>query len=91
LNNEQSLYQQLQKSQTTFISVRASRSSFEYHQWVLELLDDSSWRLVSIDDHRFLKISVTVSLPKLNLGKIYDDYYFTKNYDYGSVKNPGFF
>lgn len=55
LNNEQTLYQQLQKAQTTFISVGQRESLFKYHQWVLELLEDSSWRLVSIDDYRASK------------------------------------
>jgi putative ATP-binding cassette transporter len=55
LNNEQTLYEQLQKAQTTFISVGHRESLFKYHQWVLELLEDSSWRLVSIDDYRSSK------------------------------------
>lgn len=55
LNNEQTLYQQLQKAQTTFISVGHRESLFKYHQWVLELLEDSSWRLLSIDDYRASK------------------------------------
>jgi len=55
LNNEQTLYQQLQQAQTTFISVGHRESLFKYHQWVLELLEDSSWRLVSIDDYRSSK------------------------------------
>lgn len=46
LINEENLYQQLQETETTFISVGHRESLFDYHQWVLELLPDSSWRLV---------------------------------------------
>jgi vitamin B12/bleomycin/antimicrobial peptide transport system ATP-binding/permease protein len=60
LNNEESLYQKLQESQTTFISVGHRESLFNYHQWVLELSDNSSWQLVSVDDYRLQK---AVNLP----------------------------
>lgn len=46
LNNEANLYQQLQQTGTTFISVGHRESLFNYHQWVLELLGDSNWRLI---------------------------------------------
>ncbi|MBE9208862.1 ABC transporter ATP-binding protein/permease [Nostoc sp. LEGE 06077] len=52
LNNEGNLYQQLQQTKTTFISVGHRESLFNYHQWVLELSQESSWRLISIDDYR---------------------------------------
>lgn len=52
LNNEGNLYQQLQETQTTFISVGHRESLFNYHQWVLELSQESSWKLVSIQDYR---------------------------------------
>jgi putative ATP-binding cassette transporter len=52
LNNEGNLYQQLQESNTTYISVGHRESLFNYHQWVLELSQDSSWRLLSVDDYR---------------------------------------
>ncbi|MCW5313960.1 ATP-binding cassette domain-containing protein [Nostoc sp. KVJ3] len=55
LKNEQNLYQQLQQAQTTFISVGHRESLFNYHQWVLELSQDSSWRLVSVHDYRIEK------------------------------------
>lgn len=42
LKNEGNLYQQLQEAKTTFISVGHRESLFNYHQWVLELLQDSS-------------------------------------------------
>jgi putative ATP-binding cassette transporter len=52
LNNEGNLYQQLQETKTTFISVGHRESLFNYHQWVLELSQEFSWRLVSIQDYR---------------------------------------
>ncbi|QMS88307.1 ABC transporter ATP-binding protein/permease [Nostoc edaphicum CCNP1411] len=55
LNNEESLYQQLQETKTTFISVGHRESLFNYHQWVLELSQDSSWKLVSVQDYRLQK------------------------------------
>ncbi|MHC0062931.1 ABC transporter ATP-binding protein/permease [Nostoc sp. UIC 10890] len=55
LNNEESLYQKLQETKTTFISVGHRESLFNYHQWVLELSQDSSWQLVSVQDYRLQK------------------------------------
>jgi putative ATP-binding cassette transporter len=55
LNNEGNLYQQLQSTKTTFISVGHRESLFNYHQWVLELSQDSSWQLVSIQDYQLQK------------------------------------
>ncbi|GCL35044.1 ABC transporter related [Sphaerospermopsis reniformis] len=52
LNNEGNLYQQLQETNTTYISVGHRESLFSYHQWVLELSQDSSWRLLSVEDYR---------------------------------------
>ncbi len=52
LNNEGNLYQQLQETKTTFISVGHRESLFNYHQWVLELSQDSSWQLVTVQDYR---------------------------------------
>ncbi|GBF81612.1 ABC transporter ATP-binding protein/permease [Aphanothece sacrum] len=52
LNNENNLYQQLQASQTTFISVGHRESIFDYHQWVLELSQDSHWQLLTVQDYR---------------------------------------
>ncbi|MEH2048359.1 ABC transporter ATP-binding protein/permease [Nostoc sp.] len=52
LKNEGSLYQQLQSTKTTFISVGHRESLFDYHQWVLELSQDSSWQLVTVQDYR---------------------------------------
>ncbi|MBD2521398.1 ABC transporter ATP-binding protein/permease [Nostoc sp. FACHB-133] len=59
LKNEESLYQQLQSTKTTFISVGHRESLFDYHQWVLELSQDSSWQLVTVQDYRNQKVSLT--------------------------------
>ncbi|OCR01500.1 ABC transporter ATP-binding protein [Oscillatoriales cyanobacterium USR001] len=52
LKNEAALYQHLQGIKTTFISVGHRVSLVEYHQYVLELLGDSSWRVLSAQDYR---------------------------------------
>lgn len=51
LKNEASLYQQLQKTSTTFISVGHRSSLLQYHQQVLELVGDAQWRLSSVQDY----------------------------------------
>jgi vitamin B12/bleomycin/antimicrobial peptide transport system ATP-binding/permease protein len=56
LKNEENLYQQLQSTNTTFISVGHRESLFKYHQWVLELSQNSSWRLVSMHDYQLEKV-----------------------------------
>lgn len=52
LENEQHLYEQLQATKTTFVSVGHRLSLVKYHQQVLELLGDGSWRLVSTEEYR---------------------------------------
>jgi vitamin B12/bleomycin/antimicrobial peptide transport system ATP-binding/permease protein len=52
LKNEAALYQHLQGTKTTFISVGHRASLVEYHQYVLELLGDSHWRVLSPQDYR---------------------------------------
>jgi vitamin B12/bleomycin/antimicrobial peptide transport system ATP-binding/permease protein len=59
LKNEGSLYQQLQATKTTFISVGHRESLFDYHQWVLELSQDSSWQLMTVQDYQNQKASIT--------------------------------
>ncbi|MBN3894359.1 MAG: ABC transporter ATP-binding protein/permease [Nostoc sp. NOS(2021)] len=59
LKNEGTLYQQLQETKTTFISVGHRESLFNYHQWVLELSQDSSWQLMTVQDYRNQKTIVT--------------------------------
>lgn len=63
LNNEGNLYQQLQETKTTFISVGHRESLFNYHQWVLELSQESTWQLVSIQDYRQQK-GIATQLPQ---------------------------
>ncbi|MCF4969004.1 ABC transporter ATP-binding protein/permease [Nostoc sp. CMAA1605] len=58
LNNEGNLYQQLQETKTTFISVGHRESLLDYHQWVLELEENSSWKLLSVNDYRHQKTIV---------------------------------
>ena len=52
LKNEGYLYQQLQETKTTFISVGHRESLLDYHQWVLELAQDSNWKLMKVQDYR---------------------------------------
>ena len=52
LDNEQHLYEQLQATKTTLVSVGHRVSLVKYHQQVLELLGDGSWRLVSAEEYR---------------------------------------
>ena len=63
LKNEGNLYQQLQLTKTTFISVGHRESLFDYHQWVLELSQDSSWQLVTVQDYRNQKAINIQSTP----------------------------
>jgi putative ATP-binding cassette transporter len=52
--NEKQLYQQLQQTETTFISVGHRESLLNYHQKVLELLSDSSWRLIAAENYQMV-------------------------------------
>ncbi|MEG3838323.1 MULTISPECIES: ABC transporter ATP-binding protein/permease [unclassified Microcoleus] len=52
LKNEQYLYEQLQATKTTFVSVGHRLSLVKYHQQVLELMGDGSWRLLSAREYR---------------------------------------
>lgn len=58
LKNEQHLYEQLQATKTTFVSVGHRTSLLQYHQQVLELLGDATWRLVSVEEYRGAKVFV---------------------------------
>lgn len=51
LKNEASLYKQLQETEITFISVGHRLSLLKYHHYVLELLGDYQWRLVSVQEY----------------------------------------
>jgi putative ATP-binding cassette transporter len=67
LPNEASLYQQLQETETTFISVGHRESLFNYHQWVLELTENSHWQLSTVADYQQKKVN-TVEVRSTNLG-----------------------
>ena len=56
LKNEANLYQQLEQTSTTFISVGHRESLFNYHQWVLELLENSHWQLLSMEEYKKQKV-----------------------------------
>ncbi|MBW4505568.1 MAG: ATP-binding cassette domain-containing protein [Scytonematopsis contorta HA4267-MV1] len=45
LENEDNLYQLLQQTEATFISVGHRESLLKYHQWILELTGESNWEL----------------------------------------------
>ncbi|WYL93608.1 MAG: ATP-binding cassette domain-containing protein [Gloeotrichia echinulata IR180] len=66
LKNEENLYQQLQETKTTFISVGHRESLFNYHQWVLELSQDSTWQLLTVEDYRIQKGKKIVINPPNN-------------------------
>jgi len=63
LKNEANLYQQLQSTKTTFISVGHRESLLNYHHWVLELSQDSNWQLVTVQDYRLQKSQEIVTAP----------------------------
>jgi putative ATP-binding cassette transporter len=65
LPNEASLYQQLQETETTFISVGHRESLFNYHQWVLELTENSHWQLSTVADYQQKKVN-TVEVRSTN-------------------------
>ncbi|MEG4293533.1 ATP-binding cassette domain-containing protein [Microcoleus sp. C2C3] len=67
LKNEGNLYQQLQETKTTFISVGHRESLFNYHQWVLELSQDYSWQLLTVQDYQNQKIINIQSTPNNEL------------------------
>lgn len=67
LKNEGNLYQQLQETKTTFISVGHRESLFNYHQWVLELSQNSSWQLLPVQDYQNQKIINIQSTPNNEL------------------------
>jgi putative ATP-binding cassette transporter len=51
--NEESLYQLLAATSTTLVSVGHRPSILKYHQQVLELTGDGSWKLYAAADYRF--------------------------------------
>ncbi|BAY50162.1 ABC transporter-related protein (plasmid) [Scytonema sp. HK-05] len=67
LKNEGSLYQQLQVTKKTFISIGYRESLSDYHQWILELSQDSSWQLVTVQEYRNQKTINIQSTPNNEL------------------------
>ena len=51
VHNEQRLYQLLQQSQTTIVSVGHRPSLLKYHQQVLQIMGQSRWQLSSVEDY----------------------------------------
>ena len=51
VHNEKRLYQLLQQSQTTIVSVGHRPSLLQYHQQVLQILGQSRWQLSSVKDY----------------------------------------
>ncbi|MDJ0717569.1 MAG: ABC transporter ATP-binding protein/permease [Prochloraceae cyanobacterium] len=54
VQNEQSLYQQLQSRSTTYISVGHRPTLLQYHHQVLEVFGDETWRVSSPEDYKYL-------------------------------------
>ncbi len=52
LQNEAELYQQLQATKTTFISVGHRLSLLKYHHQVLELTGNANWQILSAEDYQ---------------------------------------
>ena len=52
LANEKRLYETLREIGTTFVSVGHRTTLLKYHDFVLELSNDSSWKLTPIQDYR---------------------------------------
>lgn len=63
LKNEGNLYEQLKSRKTTFISVGHRESLFNYHQWILELSQDSSWQLLTVQEYRLQKLKEIMTNP----------------------------
>ncbi|GFE67422.1 ABC transporter ATP-binding protein/permease [Chroococcus sp. FPU101] len=53
INNEARLYQQLQGTSLTYVSVGHRPTLIKYHQQVLELAEDHSWCLSLAENYRF--------------------------------------
>lgn len=51
IKNEERLYQQLQETGTTFVSVGHRSSLLKYHDQVLELEGEAKWRVCSVKDY----------------------------------------
>lgn len=67
LQNEANLYTQLQQTGKTFISVGHRESLFNYHHKVLELSEDSSWRLMDMKDYQLSQTPPEKSVSNKNM------------------------
>ncbi|MGD1716631.1 ABC transporter ATP-binding protein/permease [Dapis sp. BLCC M172] len=54
VKNEQNLYKHLQSLSTTYISVGHRPTLLPYHQQVLEVVGDETWRVSCAQDYKFL-------------------------------------
>uniref|UniRef100_B8HQF7 ABC transporter domain protein n=1 Tax=Cyanothece sp. (strain PCC 7425 / ATCC 29141) TaxID=395961 RepID=B8HQF7_CYAP4 len=52
LKNEQQVYEQIQATASSFVSVGHRPSLLRYHQYVLELSGDSHWRLLPTEEYQ---------------------------------------
>jgi putative ATP-binding cassette transporter len=52
LKNEERLYQKLQETKTTYVSVGHRLSLLKYHHQVLELQGNTQWRVISAEDYQ---------------------------------------
>lgn len=52
LGNEQRLYDQLKSKDTTFISVGHRPSLLKYHNYVLELVGDATWKVSPLENYQ---------------------------------------
>ena len=57
VKNEQNLYKHLQSLSTTYISVGHRPTLLQYHQQVLEVVGDETWRVSCAQDYKFLASS----------------------------------
>ncbi|HBR00376.1 MULTISPECIES: ABC transporter ATP-binding protein/permease [unclassified Roseofilum] len=53
IHNEQILYKHLEALSTTYISVGHRPTLLHYHHQVLEVMNDETWRLRSVQDYQF--------------------------------------
>ncbi len=56
MKNEQSLYSHLQKLSTIYLTVGHRPTLLQYHDKVLEVHDDETWRVISAQDYNFMSM-----------------------------------
>jgi vitamin B12/bleomycin/antimicrobial peptide transport system ATP-binding/permease protein len=57
VKNEQSLYNHLEKLSTIYLSVGHRPTLLQYHQKVLEVHDDETWRVIPTQDYNFMSVN----------------------------------